>query len=185
MAVNRPLSAAVDSHAHVLGNQKMKKMNINYRQVLVIVSVLILFELMSVGLKKCTSNSDTSIFPSSLNDSTSKYLIGKWKTESQGDGDNYNFITWISVYRANNKHSIYMYNFNSDANNPLWSSNTDYLIQNGELFNIYIDGSKSGAKLIVFASEDEMNEYRPDLKLWVKYSRLYETKHPFLHDNSK
>ena len=161
-------------------------MNINYRQILIIVGCLFFLELLSFGLKKYSgtvSNNEEqkSLFPLPLNEDTKQWLFGDWKYESyhfakdsvlvytirhliiHEDGTYNQGVTITPVPRSedsNNKEAPFSYYFTKK-----WEIENGNLVKNG-----YKD-------LVIFYNEDEFSLFTKEGI--HKYSRITKTKHQY------
>jgi len=158
-------------------------MNINYRQILVIVTVLLLFELMSIGVKKCSKDDNTlvdrannykSIFPLPLNDSTKSLLIGDWKYE-ETTLNNQLIVELAKFTKDSVVIDIHHHNLTRTINvyNGKWSN---------EMNAIKIETTFYTFGKVYFYNEDEFISGGDRRLKWI---RISETKHPHLYDNSK
>ncbi len=152
-------------------------MNINFRQILIIVSVVILFELMAVALKKC-DNAPQNIFPLPLNENTRGLLIGDWKYET------------ASIYN-DTKYIVLLARFKEDSVIVNWHYDNLSKTLNGQYVKWTIENRQIKFEKELwkaqayFYNEDEFNAYDIESKKWEKWIRISETKHPYLYDNSK
>ncbi len=165
---------------------------LNYRQILLIVGVLIVFELLAFGVKKLSAPSSETTpniqFPLPLNDTTKVLLEGKWKYEDifeisagsfqvqttyltiKNNGDFIFTKTWKTILQQSEKDV----GSGIEREYGYWRVGK-WKIENGLLILEHLKPDPYISNLIVlFINEDEMHTKRQDEN--GKYKGYFERR---------